>query len=163
MPGSTDPAPASRSGTVPRRRGSTHDDIEVTNLRKTYGEMTAVEDVSFTVGAGENGAGNTTTVECLTGVRTPDAGSLAVLGLDPRRDRRELRQRVGVQLQDSRPSAGPADGRRGDAALPHVLPAARRRRAAAGDAGARGQARHPVPAARRGGRSSGSRSPWRWS
>ncbi|GIG40656.1 ABC transporter ATP-binding protein [Cellulomonas phragmiteti] len=85
------------------------DIIEVTHLHKTYGTTTAVDDVSFTVGAGEifgilgpNGAGKTTTVECLTGLRTPDRGELRVLGLDPRRDRGELRQRVGVQLQESR-------------------------------------------------------------
>jgi ABC-2 type transport system ATP-binding protein len=67
-----------------------------------------VEDVSFTVHAGEifgilgrNGAGKTTTVECITGLRTADRGEMSVLGLDPRRDRRELHERVGVQLQDS--------------------------------------------------------------
>jgi ABC-2 type transport system ATP-binding protein len=83
--------------------------IEVTNLQKRYGELVAVDDVSFTVEAGEifgilgpNGAGKTTTVECVAGLRTPDRGSISVLGLDPRRDRAELRQRVGVQLQESR-------------------------------------------------------------
>jgi ABC-2 type transport system ATP-binding protein len=83
--------------------------IEVTNLHKRYGELVAVDDVSFTVGEGEifgilgpNGAGKTTTVECVVGLRTPDQGSISVLGLDPRRDRAELRQRVGVQLQESR-------------------------------------------------------------
>ncbi|WP_149205188.1 ABC transporter ATP-binding protein [Actinotalea subterranea] len=85
------------------------DIIEVTNLHKRYGATTAVDDVSFTVEAGEifgilgpNGAGKTTTVECLTGLRAPDRGTLRVLGLDPGRDRGELRQRVGVQLQESR-------------------------------------------------------------
>ncbi|MFS0704234.1 ABC transporter ATP-binding protein [Cellulomonas sp. 179-A 9B4 NHS] len=85
------------------------DVIEVRQLHKRYGTTTAVDDVSFTVGAGEvfgilgpNGAGKTTTVECLTGLRTPDRGEIRVLGLDPRRDRDELRQRVGVQLQESR-------------------------------------------------------------
>jgi ABC-2 type transport system ATP-binding protein len=83
--------------------------IDVTNLHKTYGATTAIDDVSFSVEAGEifgilgpNGAGKTTTVECLTGLRTPDRGELSVLGLDPRRDRAEIRQRVGVQLQESR-------------------------------------------------------------
>ena len=82
--------------------------IEVTHLRKTYGTTVAVDDVSFTVNAGEifgilgrNGAGKTTTVECVTGLRTPDRGSISVLGLDPRRDGRELHERVGVQLQHS--------------------------------------------------------------
>jgi ABC-2 type transport system ATP-binding protein len=50
---------------------------------------------------GPNGAGKTTTVECIEGLRTPDDGSVAVLGLDPQHDRAELRQRVGAQLQES--------------------------------------------------------------
>ncbi|MBV9415474.1 MAG: ATP-binding cassette domain-containing protein, partial [Solirubrobacterales bacterium] len=70
--------------------------IEVTGLRKTYGATIAVDEVSFTVRAGEifgilgrNGAGKTTTVECITGLRTADRGEIRVLGLDPLRDRRE--------------------------------------------------------------------------
>jgi ABC-2 type transport system ATP-binding protein len=80
--------------------------IEVTHLHKAYDTTIAVDDVSFTVTAGEifgilgrNGAGKTTTVECITGLRSPDRGSISVLGLDPRRDGRELHERVGVQLQ----------------------------------------------------------------
>jgi len=82
--------------------------IEVAHLHKAYGTTVAVDDVSFTVHAGEifgilgrNGAGKTTTVECITGLRSPDGGEISVLGLDPRRDRRELHERVGVQLQQS--------------------------------------------------------------
>lgn len=82
--------------------------IEVNNLHKRYGDTVAVDDVSFAVDKGEifgilgpNGAGKTTTVESIEGVRTPDGGTVTVLGLDPRRDRTELRQRVGVQLQHS--------------------------------------------------------------
>jgi ABC-2 type transport system ATP-binding protein len=82
--------------------------IEVQNLHKTYGDTVAVDDVSFTVREGEifgilgpNGAGKTTTVECIEGLRAPDSGRISVLGLDPRRDRVELTQRLGVQLQDS--------------------------------------------------------------
>src|ERR1700689_274546 len=82
--------------------------IEVTGLRKQYGSTVAVEDVSFTVEAGEifgilgpNGAGKTTTVECVTGLRRPDRGRLRVLGRDPQRDHDELSELVGVQLQDS--------------------------------------------------------------
>jgi ABC-2 type transport system ATP-binding protein len=82
--------------------------IEVSHLRKEYGTTVAVDDVSFHVRAGEifgilgrNGAGKTTTVECITGLRTADRGEISVLGLDPRRDRDELHERVGVQLQDS--------------------------------------------------------------
>lgn len=80
--------------------------IEVSHLRKTYGETVAVADVSFTVEDGEivgilgpNGAGKTTTVECIEGLRSPDGGSVSVLGLDPHRDRAALRRVLGVQLQ----------------------------------------------------------------
>jgi ABC-2 type transport system ATP-binding protein len=83
--------------------------IEVTELTKRYGNRVAVDGVSFTVERGEifgilgtNGAGKTTTVECLQGLRTADAGTISVLGLDPAHDRDELRRRVGVQLQESR-------------------------------------------------------------
>jgi ABC-2 type transport system ATP-binding protein len=82
--------------------------IAVSNLHKRYGGTVAVDDVSFTVEKGEifgilgpNGAGKTTTVECVEGLRRPDRGTVSVLGLDPRRDRAELTQRLGVQLQRS--------------------------------------------------------------
>ncbi len=82
--------------------------IEAENLHKRYGKTVAVDDVSLTVERGEifgilgpNGAGKTTTVESIIGLRTPDRGTATVLGLDPRRDAAELRQRVGVQLQES--------------------------------------------------------------
>jgi ABC-2 type transport system ATP-binding protein len=82
--------------------------IQVDRLHKEYGRVTAVDEVSFTVEAGEifgilgpNGAGKTTTVECISGLRAPDGGSVRVLGLDPVADRDELRQCVGVQLQEA--------------------------------------------------------------
>ena len=82
--------------------------IEVTNLHKRYGDTVAVDDVSFEVAEGEifgilgpNGAGKTTTVESIVGLRRPDRGAIRVLGLDPTRDRTELRRQVGVQLQES--------------------------------------------------------------
>jgi ABC-2 type transport system ATP-binding protein len=82
--------------------------IEVQNLHKAYADTVAVDDVSFAVQEGEifgilgpNGAGKTTTVECIEGLRRPDGGRISVLGLDPQRDRAELTQRLGVQLQDS--------------------------------------------------------------
>jgi ABC-2 type transport system ATP-binding protein len=82
--------------------------VEVDRLHKEYGAKVAVEDVSFTVDEGEifgilgpNGAGKTTIVECIEGLRTPERGTIRVLGLDPRHDRRELRQQVGAQLQES--------------------------------------------------------------
>lgn len=82
--------------------------VEVAHLRKTYGATVAVDGVSFSVREGEifgilgpNGAGKTTTVECMIGLRTPDAGVIRVMGLDPRVERAELRAIVGVQLQAS--------------------------------------------------------------
>jgi ABC-2 type transport system ATP-binding protein len=82
--------------------------VEVTELRKRYGETVAVAGVSLTVQAGEilgivgpNGAGKTTTVECLEGLRRPDTGQVRVLGLDPLRQGAELHQRIGVQLQQA--------------------------------------------------------------
>jgi ABC-2 type transport system ATP-binding protein len=82
--------------------------IEVERLRKLYGTKVAVDDVSFTVAEGEvfgllgrNGAGKSTTVDCVVGLRVPDQGRIRVAGLDPRRDRRELRHLLGVQLQES--------------------------------------------------------------
>jgi ABC-2 type transport system ATP-binding protein len=82
--------------------------IEVKDLVKRYGEHAAVDGVSFMVEEGEifgilgpNGAGKTTTVESIAGLRAPDSGTIRVFGLDPRRDRAELRQRLGVQLQKS--------------------------------------------------------------
>jgi ABC-2 type transport system ATP-binding protein len=80
--------------------------VEITHLRKTYGTLVAVDDVSFAVAEGEifgilgpNGAGKTTTVECATGLRSPDAGTIRLLGLDPHADRDEVHEIVGVQLQ----------------------------------------------------------------
>jgi ABC-2 type transport system ATP-binding protein len=82
--------------------------IEVERLHKRYGEVTAVDEVSFAVQEGEifgilgpNGAGKTTTVECISGLRSPDGGRVRVLGLDPIGDRDELHQSVGVQLQEA--------------------------------------------------------------
>ena len=82
--------------------------IEVKNLRKTYGSVVAVEEISFEVYEGEifgmvgpNGAGKTTTVECVEGIRKPDKGELRILGLDPQEEGYSLRQRIGVQLQET--------------------------------------------------------------
>src|SRR6201994_3589793 len=81
--------------------------IEVSGLHKEYGSKGGGGVWSFWVEGGEifgilgpNGAGKTTTVECVTGLRKPDRGQLRVLGLDPQRDHDELREQVGVQLQD---------------------------------------------------------------
>jgi ABC-2 type transport system ATP-binding protein len=82
--------------------------IHVSGLRKAYGSTVAVDDVSFEVKHGEifgligpNGAGKTTTMECVEGLRTPDRGTVSVVGLDPWRDKYRLQERVGVQLQQA--------------------------------------------------------------
>jgi ABC-2 type transport system ATP-binding protein len=85
-----------------------HPVIRVSGVRKTYGSTVAVADVSFDVHHGEifgligpNGAGKTTTMECIEGLRTPDRGSISVLGLDPFRQVYKLQERIGVQLQQA--------------------------------------------------------------
>jgi ABC-2 type transport system ATP-binding protein len=82
--------------------------IHVDSIRKTYGRMVAVDDISFEVQSGEifgligpNGAGKTTTMDCVDGLRTPDRGLVSVLGLDPQRDVYALQERIGVQLQEA--------------------------------------------------------------
>ncbi|GAA1490308.1 ABC transporter ATP-binding protein [Brachybacterium sacelli] len=82
--------------------------VEVEHVAKRYGNTVAVDDVSLSVQHGEtlgilgiNGAGKSTTVEMIAGLRSPDDGHVRVLGLDPRRDRAALRQVLGVQLQDA--------------------------------------------------------------
>ncbi len=82
--------------------------IEVTDLHKYYGPVRAVNGISFQVEEGEifgmvgpNGAGKTSTIECVEGLRRPDRGTIRVLGLDPQRQGYELRQRIGIQLQEA--------------------------------------------------------------
>src|SRR4051794_19961548 len=82
--------------------------IEVRDLRKNYGDNEAVRGISFAVERGEvfgllgpNGAGKTTTVEILEGYRDRTAGDVAVLGEDPQRAGRGLRERMGIVLQSS--------------------------------------------------------------
>ena len=82
--------------------------VQVEGLRKVYGATVAVDEVSFEVKEGEifgmvgpNGAGKTTTIECLEGLRSPDQGTIRILGLDPQRDGKILRERTGMQLQQS--------------------------------------------------------------
>ena len=83
--------------------------IEVEGLVKTYAGTNVVDGITFAVDEGEifgivgpNGAGKTTTVESVIGLRKPDAGQISVLGLDPIKDRFELTEQVGAQLQESR-------------------------------------------------------------
>jgi ABC-2 type transport system ATP-binding protein len=85
-----------------------HPVIQVSGVRKRYGKTVAVAEASFDVNEGEifgligpNGAGKTTTMECIEGLRRPDGGSIAVLGLDPFRQVYKLQNRIGVQLQQA--------------------------------------------------------------
>jgi ABC-2 type transport system ATP-binding protein len=86
--------------------------VEVMSLAKRYSSVTAVADVSFAAEAGAvtavlgpNGAGKTTTIEICCGVRTADSGSVSVLGVDPRRERRRMKAGVGVMPQSGGSSA----------------------------------------------------------
>ena len=83
--------------------------IEVHGLRKSYGAKDVVRGIDFEVSTGEifgilgpNGAGKTTTVECIGGLRQRDAGEIRVAGFDPANEARELREALGIQLQESR-------------------------------------------------------------
>jgi ABC-2 type transport system ATP-binding protein len=82
--------------------------IQVKDLSKSYGDVVAIDDISFDVQKGEifgllgpNGAGKTTTLESLEGIRAPDDGTLRVAGVDPTREPRKLRNVIGVQLQSA--------------------------------------------------------------
>jgi len=82
--------------------------IQVENFTKRYGNFTAVDEISFVVSKGEvfgllgpNGAGKTSTLESLEGLRSADEGKLLVAGVDPAKDGRQLRNKIGVQLQSS--------------------------------------------------------------
>ncbi len=83
--------------------------VEVSQLTKSYDDKVVVDGVSFAVEEGEifailgpNGAGKSTTVESIAGLRTPDSGHIEVFGLDPIRDRTQMHELLGVQLQESR-------------------------------------------------------------
>jgi ABC-2 type transport system ATP-binding protein len=82
--------------------------IEVSDLRKSYGDFEAVRGISFAIAPGEvfgllgpNGAGKTTTVEILEGYRERSSGTVSVLGYDPGKPTLQMRQRVGIVLQQS--------------------------------------------------------------
>lgn len=81
--------------------------IEVEQLSKYYGKLLAVDNISLSVERGTvygllgaNGAGKSTTIECILGTRSADNGTITVLGCNPQRDRRNLFQNVGVQFQE---------------------------------------------------------------
>ena len=82
--------------------------IQVKNLKKSYGKIKAVDDISFEIYeqeifglVGPNGAGKTTAIECIEGLRKPNSGDLMVLDLNPTSNGRALRNMIGIQLQES--------------------------------------------------------------
>jgi ABC-2 type transport system ATP-binding protein len=82
--------------------------LRVAGLRKAYGDVIAVDGLDLTVAAGEcfgllgpNGAGKTTTIEICEGLTEPDTGEVEVLGRRWDRDERDLRERLGIQLQET--------------------------------------------------------------
>ncbi|MDR7857819.1 ABC transporter ATP-binding protein [Tissierella sp.] len=82
--------------------------IKVNNFTKSYGRFIAVDGISFEVNKGEifgilgpNGAGKTSTLECLEGLRTPDGGTINIMGVNPSKNPGKLKDIIGVQLQSS--------------------------------------------------------------
>ncbi len=83
--------------------------LTIENLRKTYGQRTAVHNLCLSVRKGEifgllgaNGAGKSTTIECALGTKRADGGRVRILGMDPKANRKRLFERVGVQFQEPR-------------------------------------------------------------
>ena len=81
--------------------------IVVDSLTKKYGSYTAVDDLSFQVRKGEvfgllgaNGAGKSTAIECILGTKSADSGTVTIFGSDPKKDRKNLFQKIGVQFQE---------------------------------------------------------------
>lgn len=82
------------------------DIISVKNLKKSYNNIVAVNDISFSVKKGEffgllghNGAGKSTTIDCILGLKAFDSGVVKILNKDPKKSRKEIFEKVGVQLQ----------------------------------------------------------------
>lgn len=83
--------------------------LEVKGLRKSYGSLLAVGGIDLTVQKseifgliGHNGAGKSTTIECILGTKKKDSGEVFILGMDPVRDRKKLFADIGVQFQNTR-------------------------------------------------------------
>ncbi|WP_353097661.1 ABC transporter ATP-binding protein [Tissierella praeacuta] len=82
--------------------------IRVEKLKKSYGNITVVNNINISVKSGEvfgllgaNGAGKSTTIECILGTRKPDNGVISILGMNPQTDRKKLFEYVGVQFQEA--------------------------------------------------------------
>jgi ABC-2 type transport system ATP-binding protein len=98
--------PGASTAPGPQAEASSTPTVEISHLRKTYGPLVAVDDVSFSVTEGEifgilgpNGAGKTTTIECAIGLRSPDSGTIRLMGIDPQADKARIHEITGVQLQ----------------------------------------------------------------
>lgn len=82
--------------------------IKAQRLTKAYGKLLAVDGINLSVKRGTvfgllgaNGAGKSTTIECMLGTKTPDSGTVSILGMNPRKDRKQLFENVGVQFQEA--------------------------------------------------------------
>ncbi|MDC7291653.1 ABC transporter ATP-binding protein [Blautia schinkii] len=82
--------------------------ISVQQLKKSYGELRAIENINLSVTRGmtfgllgANGAGKSTTIECILGTKKADSGKISVLGMNPVSDRKKLFEKVGVQFQET--------------------------------------------------------------
>ncbi|NLW12261.1 MAG: ABC transporter ATP-binding protein [Clostridiaceae bacterium] len=82
--------------------------ISVKSLSKSYGQIQAVENLDITIGRGEvygllgaNGAGKSTAIECILGTKQADNGTISILSMDPKHDRKKLFEKIGVQFQET--------------------------------------------------------------
>ncbi len=87
--------------------------ISVKNVSKSFGDRKVVDNLSFTVGRGEvfgllghNGAGKSTTIDMILGLKAPDEGEATILGMDASRNRKKVFEKVGVQLQHTQYQSG---------------------------------------------------------
>jgi len=82
--------------------------LKIEHIRKSYGDLIAVDDFSFTLESGKvfgllgaNGAGKSTVIECILGTKKADSGNVTMLGVNPATNRKKLFERVGVQFQEA--------------------------------------------------------------
>lgn len=82
--------------------------IKVNQLSKSYANVKAVNNLNFNVCSGEvfgllgaNGAGKSTTIECMLGTKKQDNGTVSIMGMNPQKDRKKLFEKIGVQFQEA--------------------------------------------------------------
>lgn len=85
-----------------------NDAIKVEQISKSYRGLPAVKNLNLSVGYGKvfgllgaNGAGKSTSIECILGTRAADSGTVSIIGMNPKTDRKKLFQKVGVQFQEA--------------------------------------------------------------